>query len=152
MKGKHTMSFFDGYKREERSRLTPGDYRVAITDVEETTSRNGNPMLVVTVQPNGSEIHIKHYLVKNEYFNRNLTDLLDSFGLGENFDTLTWVGAVGAAKLVEDENGYLKVRYFLSPERAEKLPPWQGKEPERQEVSSLGDGFEELDKDDLPFN
>lgn len=146
------MSFFDGYKREERSRLVPGDYRVAITDVEETTSRNGNPMLVVTVQPNGSEIHIKHYLVKNEYFNRNLTDLLDSFGLGENFDTLTWVGAVGAAKLVEDENGYLKVRYFLSPERAEKLPPWQGKEPERQEVSSLGDGFEMLDEDDLPFN
>lgn len=146
------MSFFDGYKREERSRLVPGDYRVAITEVEETTSRNGNPMLVVTVQPNGSEIHIKHYLVKNEYFNRNLTDLLDSFGLGENFDILTWVGAVGAAKLVEDENGYLKVRYFLSPERAEKLPPWQGKEPERQEVSSLGDGFEMLDDDDLPFN
>lgn len=146
------MSFFDGYKREEHSRLTPGNYRVAITNVEETTSRNGNPMLVVTVQPNGSEIHIKHYLVKNEYFNRNLTDLLDSFGLGENFDTLTWVGAVGAARLVEDENGYLKVRYFLSPERAEKLPPWQGKEPERQEVSSLGDGFEVLDEDDLPFN
>lgn len=146
------MSFFDGYKREERSRLTPGDYRVAITDVEETTSRNGIPMLVVTVQPNGSEIHIKYYLVKNEYFNRNLTDLLDSFGLGENFDTLTWVGAVGAARLVEDENGYLKVRYFLFPERAEKLPPWQGKEPERQEVSSLGDGFEMLDDDDLPFN
>lgn len=146
------MSFFDGYRREERSRIAPGDYRVAITEVEETTSRNGNPMLVVTVQPNGSEIHIKHYLVKNEYFNRNLTDLLDSFGLGENFDTLTWVGAVGAAKLVEDENGYLKVRYFLSPERAEKLPPWQGKEPERQEVSSLGDGFEMLDDDDLPFN
>lgn len=146
------MSFFDGYRREERAHLTPGDYRVAITDVEETTSRNGNPMLVVTVQPNGSEIHIKHYLVKNEYFNRNLTDLLDSFGLGENFDTLTWVGAVGAARLVEDENGYLKVRYFLTPERAEKLPPWQGREPERQEVSSLGDGFEELDEDDLPFN
>ena len=146
------MSFFDGYRREERARLTPGDYRVAITNVEETVSRSGNPMLVVTVQPNGSEIHIKHYLVKNEYFNRNLTDLLDSFGLGENFDTLTWVGAVGAAKLAEDENGYLKVRFFLSPERAEKLPPWQGKEPERQEVSSLGDGFEELDEDDLPFN
>ena len=146
------MSFFDGYRREERSRLTPGDYRVAITEVEETVSRSGNPMLVVTVQPNGSEIHIKHYLVKNEHFNRNLTELLDSFGLGENFDTLTWVGAVGAARLIEDENGYLKVRYFLSPERAEKLPPWQGKEPERQEVSSLGDGFEMLDDDDLPFN
>ena len=147
------MSFFDGYRREERARLTPGDYRVAITEVEETTSRSGNPMLVVTVQPNGSKIHIKHYLVKNEYFNRNLTELLDSFGLGENFDTLTWVGAVGAARLIEDDNGYLKVRYFLSPERAEKLPPWDGKQPERQEVTSLEDGIDGvLDDDDLPFH
>lgn len=147
------MSFFDGYRREERDRLTPGDYRVAITEVEETTSRSGNPMLVVTVQPNGSKIHIKHYLVKNEYFNRNLTELLDSFGLGENFDTLTWVGAVGAARLIEDDNGYLKVRYFLSPERAEKLPPWDGKQPERQEVTSLEDGIDGvLDDDDLPFH
>ena len=147
------MSFFDGYRREERARLTPGDYRVAITEVEETTSRSGNPMLVVTVQPNGSEIHIKHYLVKNEYFNRNLTELLDSFVLGENFDTITWVGAVGAARLIEDDNGYLKVRYFLSPERAEKLPPWDGKQPERQEVTSLEDGIDGvLDDDDLPFH
>lgn len=147
------MSFFDGYRREERAHLTPGDYRVAITEVEETISRSGNPMLVVTVQPNGSKIHIKHYLVKNEYFNRNLTELLDSFGLGENFDTLTWVGAVGAARLIEDENGYLKVRYFLSPERAEKLPPWNGKQPERQEVTSLEDGIDGvLDDDDLPFH
>lgn len=147
------MSFFDGYRREERARLTPGNYRVAITDVEETTSRNGNPMLVVTVQPNGSKIHIKHYLVKNEYFNRNLTELLDSFGLGENFDTLTWVGAVGAARLIEDDSGYLKVRYFLSPEWAEKLPPWDGKQPERQEVSSLEDDIDGVpDDDDLPFH
>ena len=146
------MSFFDGYRREERARLAPGDYRVAITGVEETTSRSGNPMLVVTVQPNGSEIHIKHYLVRNEYFNRNLTELLDSLGLGENFDTLTWEVAVRSAKLAEGETGKLTVRFFLSPERAEKLPPWQGKEPERQEVSSLGDGFEALDDDDLPFN
>lgn len=147
------MSFFDGYRREERAHLTPGDYRVAITEVEETTSRSGNPMLVVTVQPNGSKIHIKHYLVKNEYFNRNLTELLDSFGLGENFDTLTWVGAVGAARLIEDDNGYLKVRYFLSPERAKKLPPWDGKQPERQEVTSLEDGIDGvLDDDDLPFH
>ena len=146
------MSFFDGYRREERSRLTPGDYRVAITEVEETVSRSGNPMLVVTVQPNGSEIHIKHYLVKNEYCNRNLTALLASFGLGETLDTLTWLGAVRSARLLEVETVSCEGRYFLSPERAEKLPPWQGKEPERQEVSSLGDGFEMLDDDDLPFN
>ena len=38
MKGEHIMSFFDGYRREERARLTPGDYRIAITEVEEPTS------------------------------------------------------------------------------------------------------------------
>lgn len=149
------MSIFDGYRREERERLGPGDYRVSIVGVEETTSRtSGNPMLVVTVQPSGSTIKINHYIVKNQYFNRNLTDLFDSFGIEEgNHELLSWIGAMGGAKLAEDENGYLKVRYFLSPEKQEKLPPWEGKAPERQRISSYSDSdFEVLkDDDDLPF-
>ena len=36
------MSIFDGYRREESARLEPGDYRVAITEGEETVSRSGN--------------------------------------------------------------------------------------------------------------
>ena len=67
MKGELEMSFFDGYRREERSRLVPGDYRVAITEAEETTSRNGNPKLAVPVQPNSSRIHLTPYLSNNEY-------------------------------------------------------------------------------------
>ena len=75
------MSIFDGYRREERKRTEPGDYRVSIVGVEEKESQAGNPMLVVAIQPNGSDIRINHYIVKNEYFNRNLTDLFDSFGI-----------------------------------------------------------------------
>ncbi len=32
------MSNWDDYKREERQKVEPGDYRVMITEAEETTS------------------------------------------------------------------------------------------------------------------
>lgn len=151
------MNTWDDWSREEAPRLEPGDYRVEITAVEETESKAGNPMIVVTVRPNGSKINIKHYIVKNQYFNRNMTDFFDSFNIDEgDFNFPTWVGAVGAAKLAEDENGYLKVRWFISESKAEKLPPWQGTMPERQTVTVIGSataGFVDVvpDEDDLPF-
>ena len=142
------------YTREEANRLSPGDYRVAIVDVQEATSKSsGNPMLVVTVQPNGSNIKIQNYIVRNEYFNRNMTQLFVAFPQIQegDFNFLGWVGCVGAARLKEDENGYLKVAWFLDARRAEKLPPWQGDVPERQTVTEIG-GFEEIeDSEDLPF-
>ena len=143
------MSNWDSYQREERSRLSPGDYRVEIVSVEEKKSKAGNPMLVIGVQPNGSKIIIYHYIVKNEWFNRNMTDFFDSFNIDDGDFTLpTWIGAVGAARLKEDDKGYLKVQYFISEDRAEKLPPWEGKLPERQELTKL-DGVE--DDGDLPW-
>lgn len=148
------MSTWDDWSREEAPRLEPGDYRVEITAVEETESKAGNPMIVVTVRPNGSNINIKHYIVKNQYFNRNMTDFFDSFNIDEgDFNFPTWVGAVGAAKLAEDENGYLKVRWFISESKAEKLPPWDGTVPERQTITTIGGAFsdEDMDESELPF-
>lgn len=134
------MGNWDDYRREERPRLTPGDYRVEIVSAEEKESKAGNPMLVIGVQPNGSNITINHYIVKNEWFNRNMTDFFDSFNIDDGDFTLpTWIGAVGAARLKEDDKGYLKVQYFISEDRAEKLPPWKGKLPERQELTKLDD-------------
>ena len=134
------MSNWDSYQREERPRLSPGDYRVEIVSVEEKESKAGNPMLVIGVQPNGSKVIIYHYIVKNEWFNRNMTDFFDSFNIDDGDFTLpTWIGAVGAARLKEDDKGYLKVQYFISEDRAEKLPPWEGKLPERQELTKLDD-------------
>lgn len=141
---------WDDYKREERARLSPGNYRVEIVSVEETESKAGNPMLVIGVRPNGSNITIRHYIVKNEYFNRNMTDFFDSFNIDDGDFTLpTWIGAVGAARLKEDEKGYLKVQYFISEDKAEKLPPWEGEKPQRQVLTSLT----ELEEDDgdLPW-
>ncbi len=141
------MGIFDDFVREEAPRLEPGDYRVEITDVEETVSKSsGNPMLVITVKPNNVNIRIKHYIVKNEYFNRNLTEFYNSFNIDfgdQNF--LGWVGAVGAAKLVEDENGYMKIKRLIPLERQDNLPAWVGSVPVRQTV----EGF--VSDDELPF-
>lgn len=144
------MSNWDSYQREERPRLSPGDYRVEIVSVEEKESKAGNPMLVIGIRPNGSNITINHYIVKNDWFNRNMTEFFDSFNIDDGDFTLpTWIGAVGAARLKEDDKGYLKVQYFINEGRAEKLPPWQGKLPERQELTKL----DEIEDDgELPWN
>ena len=143
------MSSWESYQREEQPSPTPGDYRVEIVSVEEKESKAGNPMLVIGVQPNGSKVIIYHYIVKNEWFNRNMTDFFDSFNIDDGDFTLpTWIGAVGAARLKEDDKGYLKVQYFIDEDRAERLPPWDGEMPERQELAKL----EHLeDESELPW-
>ena len=144
------MGNWDDYRREERPRLSPGDYRVEIVSAEEKESKAGNPMLVIGVQPNGSDITINHYIVKNEWFNRNMTEFFDSFNIDDGDFTLpTWIGAVGAARLKEDDKGYLKVHYFINRDRAEKIPTWDGKMPERQTLTKI----DEIEDDgDLPWN
>lgn len=144
------MGNWDDYKREERSRIEPGDYRVEIVSAEERESRAGNPMIAIGVRPNGSGITINHYIVKNQWFNRNMTEFFDSFNIDDgDFTFPTWIGAIGAAHLKEDDKGYLKVQYFINQKKAEKLPPWQGDMPERQELVKL----EEIeDESDLPWN
>lgn len=144
------MGIFDDFVREEAPRLEPGDYRVEVADVEETTSKSsGSPMLVITLRPNGAKITVRHYIVKNEYFNRNMTEFYDSFDVdfGDQ-NILSWIGAVGAAKLIEDENGYLKVKRLIHKDKQGSLPPWVGKIPERQKVLLDENGDPD---DDLPF-
>lgn len=147
------MSNWDSYQPEISNTAT-GKRRCVVVDAEETTSKtSGLPMWVITVTPNGSKAKVKHYIVKNDGFNRNMTSFFDSFGIERgNFKSLEWINAIGAAEFGTDENGYLKVKWFLSPKQAEALPAWEGEKPERQTVSEIG-GFDEIGgDDDLPFS
>lgn len=144
------------YTREERDAVDNskilGKQRCVITAVEEAVSKtSGNPMIVVSVRPSGCRFTVKTYIVKNERFNRSMTDFFDAFpDVGEgNFNFLTWVGCLGAANFGEDDRGYLKVKWWLSPTQAAALPPFDGDIPERQEVTTLTDL--EGDDGDLPF-
>lgn len=146
------MSSFDDFKREETPVLADGDYRVEIISAEERVSQAGNPMIVLSVRPNGSNIKISHYIVKNQWFNKNATQLFDSFNIEcGDFNLMTWVGAVGAAHIVKDDSGYMKIKWFICKDKQEALPAWVGNMPERQSVTA---GFSEsagVGEDEVPF-
>ena len=140
------------YQREERedAKVT-GRLRCVITDVEETESKtSGLPMIVVSVRPSGTRFTVKSYIVKNDHFNRNMTQFFDAFPeIAEGtFNFLEWIGAMGAAMFDTDERGYLKVKYWIDATRASLLPEFEGEKPERQTVTSLS---EDESESDLPF-
>lgn len=143
------------YVRENSTNVAAGDHRFEVVSAEEKISKSGNKMIVVGVKPNGASFTVNDYIVEGEYFNRKMTQFFDSTGIAEgDFNLLTWVGAIGAARFKEDENGYLKVGYYLDQKRAEKLPAWEGPVPERQTVTELDetipDGFTAIEDDELP--
>lgn len=146
------MSNFADYKREETQRtVITGDRRCVIVGVEESVSKSsGLPMIVVTVTPSESKAKVKTYIVKNDNFNRNMTKFFDAFPtIGDgNFDFVTWIGAIGAANFGKDENGYLKVKWWVDPIEAKLLPEFFGEKPEQQTVTAIG---ESVDDDDMPF-
>ena len=151
------MSIWDGFGREEKEResAVTGKHRVVIVEADESVtgpnSKNpGTPMVVIKLRPSGRRFTVTHRIVKNDYFNRNMTQFFDAFPeipFGEQ-NMLLWVGAEGAAMFKEDANGYTQVQYFLSPERAADLPPFEGEKPERQTVTSLDDTEND---EELPF-
>ena len=146
------MSIITGYQRQEQA-STPrvGKLRCAIVDVQESTSKaSGRPMLVVTVQPSNSKAQVKTYIVKNDNFNRNLTQLYDAFpSIPEGSDNFVeWIGAIGAADFAIDDRGYLKVKWFVTPDKVANLPPFEGDVPQQQLVTKIGDDVAE---DGLPF-
>lgn len=158
--------FSNGFAREEKeskySKIGPGLHRCAIAGVEETVSKkSGLPMLVLELVPSNSDIKVKHYIVKNDHYNRNMTQFFDAFpsiAFG-NFNTISWIGAVGAANFGLDENGYLKVRWFVLPDQVQDLPQFVGNVPKQQQVEVLFPGdddappsFQEpLGDEGLPF-
>jgi hypothetical protein len=147
------MSNWDDFRRDETPRaVQTGKQRCVIVAAEEAVSQSSKkPMIVVTVTPSGSTTKVKHYIVKNDYFNRRMTDFFDAFpeiGSG-NFNFVEWIGAVGAANFGIDDNGYLTVKWFINPKQAENLPEWEGEKPQKQSVSKLLEADDDVG--DLPF-
>lgn len=152
------MGNWDTYVREEKERESAviGKCRVVITDASEAVtgakSKNpGTPMIVVKLRPSGRHFTVTHRIVKNDYFNRNMTQFFDAFPdiMEGDFNFLGWIGAEGAAMFKEDDQGYTQISYFISPERASDLPPFEGEKPERQTITSLDDTDDPFDE--MPF-
>lgn len=143
------------YQREESTfeEIPVGEHRVRIADAEKAISKNGNDMLVLTLDVSGYKSRLWHYVVfmpdHPEITNRNLTSIFDSFGIADgDFNLANWKGKVGACMTKQDEYG-TKVRYFINKNKQDKLPPW--KEPSAKGEAPKGQVLQEVNGDDLPF-
>ena len=149
------MSAWDSYKRveSEKSERQPlGKTRCVIVDVEETVSKSsGLPMIVVIVKPSGYNAKIRKYIVKNEKFNKNMTDFFDAVeGVDDgDFNFLSWIGCEIGADIGLDSNGFWDIKWWLDRRWLEKLPPFEGEKPQKQEITTIDDS-EDL-TDDLPW-
>ena len=138
-----------GYQRETAE--VKGKRRCVIVDVEEAVSKSsGLPMIVVTVKPSGYNAKLKSYIVKNDKFNKNMTDFFDAVdGVDDgDFNFLSWIGCEIGADIGLDDNGFWKVKWWLSRSKLANLPPFEGDKPPKQEITTIEDPESE---DDLPW-
>ena len=150
------MGAWDDYKRVEQEkpeRQPLGKTRCVIVDVEEAVSKSsGNPMIVVIVKPSGYNAKIRKYIVKNEKFNKNMTDFFDAVeGVDDgDFNFLSWIGCEIGADIGLDGNGFWDIKWWLDRRWLEKLPPFEGEKPPRMQVTKL-DPEDEPEDEDLPW-
>ena len=150
------MGAWDDYKRVEQEkpeRQPLGKTRCVIVDVEEAVSKSsGNPMIVVIVKPSGYNAKIRKYIVKNEKFNKNMTDFFDAVeGVDDgDFNFLSWIGCEIGADIGLDGNGFWDIKWWLDRRWLEKLPPFEGEKPPRMQVTKL-DPEDDPEDEDLPW-
>jgi hypothetical protein len=132
------MGTWDSYKYEQRPRLTKGKYWVEILEAESGfTKTKGEPKITLVVRPNNANMRIYKTIVKNDWFNSDMSEFFDCFGIEPgNFDFATWVGAIGMVFL--DESGkYMEVKRFIPLADTKDGPQWEGPRPERQTVTQI---------------
>ena len=151
------------FKREKAQfeQIAEGDHRAIITDVQRKVSRSDKDMLELTFAVSGYKATIRSWIVfledRPEITNRTLTNLMDSFSIAEsdmvNGNIENWIGHAGGIHTEmregNDGNDYASVRYFLTGNKLENLPAWQGDAP--KVASGFATAAQE-EEDDLPFD
>ena len=145
------------YKREEQTfdLIPEGKHRIRIKSAEKTVSKNGNEMLALQFEVSGYNRTLYHYIVNNEWANRNLTAFFDSFaGIPEgDFNTANWTGKTGACWVKHEaynDSMSEKVKFFIPASKRDELPPWQDAGAPAYAGTNMA-GLKEADDDDLPF-
>lgn len=148
----------DDYQEQSFAPIPVGDHRVRIRDAEEKTSKNGNDMIVLTLDVSGYSSTLWYYLVflpdNPQMVNQRLGAIFNSFGITPgDLNVEHWKGKVGAASVkheVYNGEAQAKIRYFLTKEKQESLPAWS--EPAgKASVTGGGNFTPAVDEGDLPF-
>jgi hypothetical protein len=123
--------FNEGYQEEAYDILPAGVYPVKIVNVTKGESKSsGLPMLTIEVIPETNEtagtdpegasreipVTLKHFIVKNENFNKNMTKFFDCFKIARNdFEYMNWLDKTGKAYIgmTEGAKQYHEIKYLI---------------------------------------
>lgn len=157
--------FSEGYAPDENYNgpvLEEGDHPIKIINVHGGLSKKGTPMLTIEIQAKGCNIVFKHYIVKNEYFNANMTKFFDCFKIPRgNFEYSRWLGRVGKGHFGKglpnaEGKAYMELQYLIveakgtapgpqpAMQPATKPAPIAAPKPQQEAVAMPFD-------DDIPF-
>lgn len=149
----------DDYQEKDFEIVPIGDHRVRIKDAEETTSKNGNDMIKLTLEVSGHSSLLWYYLVftadNPQRVNQKLGQIFSSFGITPgDMNVENWKGKVGAVNVKHElymgENR-AAVRYFLAKKDQGKMPAWS--DPAGRASVTGGGSYDPVNvsDDDLPF-
>lgn len=114
--------FAQGYQPDENyngTHLEEGDYAAKIQNITFKPTRNGDPMITIDLITKDSPIVFKHRIVKNDYFNSNMTKFFDCFKIPRgNFEYQRWLGRVGKVHIAKGEpndqgKAYMEIKYLI---------------------------------------
>jgi len=165
--------FAQGYQEEDYSgpRLEEGDYMAKIQNITFKPSSKGDPMITIDLVIRESTIIFKHRIVKNDYFNSNMTKFYDCFKIPRgNFEYQRWLnrnGKVHIAKGKPNDAGmaYMEIKYLIvdapkagpaaqsAPAQAAPAPRQQYQAQAREPVAvGAASQFDPMPfTDDIPF-
>lgn len=148
----------DDYTENTFQCVPAGDYRVRIANAEETTSKNLNDMVKLTLEVSGHASLVFYYLVfmpdNAKMTNQKLGAIFNSFGIAiGDMNVRNWIGKVGAARIKNElYNGEqtAKVHFFIEKGKQDRLPAWQ-EAPGKRSATNNGAAFVPVSDEDLPF-
>ena len=157
------MSFFDGVNSNTVSQASDGfksfklgDNHACISKVEETTSKNGDPMLVITFSSEDGAT-IRYRIMEGEWKLSRLKQLYTAFGISMGETNIQrWIGKWGIV-VCRDGKPYdgkvYKEVHFLRPDignESQNNKPRQSGIPHGESLPQ-GHGYEDNFTDDIPF-
>jgi hypothetical protein len=155
------MSVLDYYQEEDYNvQIEPGEHQLKIVKAEEKVFNSGNEGLKIELV-NKDKVKFFYHIIKNGFFNQNLTRFYDCFKIRRGEANLNqWIGRFGWAfidKGKPNDSGkqFMEIKYLIvKPAGTNPYPPASGNsmnEKRRQLIADINAVITRVNPDQLPY-
>jgi hypothetical protein len=134
------MSVLDGYREEDYNvHIEPGEHQLKIVKAEEKLFNSGNEGVKIELI-NKDKVKFFYHIIKNDYFNQNLTRFYDCFKIRRGETNLTqWIGRFGWAyinsgKPNDEGKTFMEIKYLVVKQPGSNAPAGNPLNEKRQRL------------------